>query len=95
MAQCSTKQQYSNGLQCQRLALPGKTKCAVHGSGGVRTAAGRAAIAAARSKGLNDSRADRAFYQQSAFELYILARLVGISWIGRPPKKLSRHALCS
>lgn len=86
MSKCSAKQQYSNGQQCQREAIPGKTKCRSHGSGGVRSAAGRAAIAAARSKGMNDTRENRIAYQQAAFELYTLAKLVGINWIGRPPK---------
>lgn len=90
MPQCTAKKQYSNGQQCQRQAMPGKTKCKSHGSGGVRTAQGRAAIAAARSKGLNDTRANRLSYQQTALELYMLAKLAGIKCLGRPPKTISR-----
>ncbi len=86
--QCNAKIQYSNGQRCQREAMPGKSKCKSHGSGGVRTAA--------QSKGMGDTRADRLEYQQVALELYMLAKLVGITWIGRPPKIVSqaqtRHA---
>lgn len=85
-SQCTAKQQYGNGKQCERIALPGKSKCAGHGSGGVRTAKGRAAIAAAHSEGLNDSRATRSIYRQAISELYQLAKIAGINWIGRPPK---------
>lgn len=94
MPQCTAKQQYSNGQQCRREAMPGKSKCASHGSGGVRTAAGRAAIAAARSKGLGDTRENRLSYQKAAYELYMLAKLEGISWVGRPPKEI-RYDECS
>lgn len=91
MALCTARQQYSNGQQCQRQAMPGKTKCKSHGSGGVKTAAGRAAIAAARSKGLGDTRANRIAYQMTVFELYMLTKQAGMDWIGRPPKEVSQH----
>jgi hypothetical protein len=86
MPQCTAKQQYSNGRQCQREAMPGKTKCKAHGSGGVRTAAGRAACATAKCKGKNDTRANRLAYQQTVLELYTIAKLLDIPWIGRPPR---------
>ena len=87
MVQCNAKIQWSGGKRCQREALPGKTKCRSHGSGGCRSAAGRTAIAAARSRGLNDTRANRVSYQMAVSELYLLARIAGLVWVGRPPKK--------
>lgn len=87
MARCTAKIQYSNGKRCERESLAGKTKCRSHGSGGVRTAAGRAAIAAAHSKGLGDTRARRIEYSQDLQLLYRLAKLAGITWIGRPPQR--------
>lgn len=86
MARCTAQIQHSYGKPCQRESLAGKTKCAAHGSGGVRTAAGKAAIAAAHSKGLGDTRASRIEYSQGLQLLYRLAKLAGITWIGRPPK---------
>ena len=85
MAQCDAKAQYSGGKQCQREALSGRSKCAGHSSGGCRSAAGRAAIAAARSKGLGDTRAYRKAYQAAAREMFVLAQLAGITYIGRIP----------
>ena len=68
--------------------MPGKSKCASHGSGGARTIEDRKAIARARARGMDDSRADRLAYRQESFELYMLAKLAGIAWVGRPPKKI-------
>lgn len=89
MTQCNASIQYSGGQRCYREAMPGKSKCRSHGSGGPRTIEGRKSIATARSKGMNDSRADRLAYRQESFELYTLAKLAGISWVGRPPKHKS------
>ena len=85
MAQCTARQQYSNNRQCMREALVGRSKCASHGSGGVRTSAGRAAIAAARSKGLNESQATRRAYRIAIRQLYLLSGYLGLTWRGRPP----------
>lgn len=77
-----------------RDAMPGKSKCKSHGSGGVRTAEGKKSIASSRSKGLGDTRANRLIYKKDVYKLYILAKLVGITWIGRPPqpgKSINHH----
>ena len=66
--------------------MPGKSKCKSHGNGGARSPTARAAIAAARSKGLGDTRSVRLEYQQAVLELYMLARIAGLVWVGRPPK---------
>ena len=84
MAQCTAKQQYAN-RQCMREALVGRDKCASHGSGGVRTAGGRSAIAAARSKGLNESQAARRAYRIAIRQLFLLSNCLGLTWRGRPP----------
>ena len=85
MAQCTARQQYSNNRQCNREALVGRSKCTSHGSGGVRTSVGRAAIAAARSKGLNESQATRRAYRIAIRQLYLLSGYLGLTWRGRPP----------
>ncbi len=85
MAQCTAKQQYSNNRQCIRESLVGRSKCASHGSGGVRTSIGRAAIAAARSKGLDESQATRRAYRIAIRQLYLLSGYLGLTWRGRPP----------
>ena len=90
MAQCTARQQYSN-RQCIREALVGRSKCASHGSGGVRTSVGRAAIAAARSKGLNESQAARRAYRIAIRQLYLLSGYLGLTWRGRPPSFNTWH----
>ncbi|PSJ17173.1 hypothetical protein C7H79_09740 [Nitrosomonas supralitoralis] len=86
--QCNAKIQYSKGQRCPREAIPGKSKCKSHGNGGPRTIDGRKAIARARSKGMNDSLAERIAHRKASFELYMLAKLAGVAWTGRPPKKI-------
>jgi hypothetical protein len=80
--QCSAKSKRT-GVQCQAVALSGKTKCRVHGglSTGPRTAEGKARIAAARLVHGEATRVARAEYRAALVrlsELEDLGRRAGI-----------------